>query len=88
MKESLRVTDVYDLTPTNGRKSFYGKARVKILSNGSKILQSYNTDIILKNEDGTLYLLCSIYDLSMTTCTHIKSFCGLCKKQVIALPIK
>lgn len=80
------MTDSFDLQPTNGRKSFYGKAKVKVLTNGSKILQSYDTDIIEERKDGTLILLCEPIKLSMTTCIHVKSFCGLTKKEVVLLP--
>ena len=84
--KSLAITQVYDLAPTNGCKSFYGKAKVLMLNDGSEVLQSYNTNIIEKRKDGTLSLLCDPEKLSMTTCTHVKSFCGLTKKQVESLP--
>ena len=82
---SLAITKVYDLAPTNGRKSFC-KAKVLVLNNGSDVLQSYNTNIIEKRKDGTFIRLCDPEKLSMTTCIHTKSFCGLTKKQVVSLP--
>ena len=86
--KDLKVASVYELVPTNGRKSFGGKAKVKVLENGSEILQSYDTDIIERNSYGHLYLLCEESKLSMTTCTHIKSFCGLNKKMALELQNK
>lgn len=77
--------EMYDLIPNNGRKSFYGKAKVEIEDNGDEVLYSYNTPIIRKATDGTLTRLYK-YEPSMTTSTHIKSFCGLDKKKFMALP--
>ena len=54
---SLAITQIYDLAPTKGRKSFYGKAKVLMLNNGSEVLQSYNTNIVEKRKDGTLIRL-------------------------------
>lgn len=85
--KKLDIIKVYDLVPTNGRKSFYGKAKVKQLVDGSEVLQSYDTDILWRR-DGYIYLLCEESKLTMTTCTHIKSFCGLNKKQVLTLQRK
>lgn len=74
----------YELIPTNERKSFYGKAFVEVDDNGVETLFSYMTPIIKRFPDGTLKRL---YDEvpSLTTCTHIKSFCGLTKRQFMAL---
>lgn len=74
----------YELMPTNGRKSFYGKAFVEIDDNGVETLFSYLTPIIKKFPNGTLKRL---YDgaPSLTTVTHIKSFCGLNKREFMAL---
>jgi hypothetical protein len=85
--EKLDTIKVYDLVPTNGRKSFYGKAKVKQLVDGSEVMQSYETDILCRR-DGYMYLLCEEGELTTTTCSHIKSFCGLNKKQVLALQRK
>lgn len=74
----------YELMPTNGRKSFYGKAFVEVDDNGVEVLYSYLTPIIKRFPNGTLKRL---YDEepSLTTTTHIKSFCGLTKRQFMAL---
>ena len=75
---------MYDLIPTNGRKSFYGKAKVQVEDNGDEILYSYNTPIVRRSADGTLTRL-YIYEPSVTTTTHIKSFCGLSKREFVAM---
>ena len=74
----------YELTPKNGRRSFYGKAIVEVDDYGVETLFSYQTPIIKKFPNGTLKRL---YDEapSLTTSTHIKSFCGLNKREFMAL---
>lgn len=74
----------YELMPTNGRKSFYGKAFVEVDDYGVETLFSYLTPIIKRFSNGTLKRL---YDEepSNTTVTHIKSFCGLTKREFMAL---
>ena len=73
-----------ELIPTNGRKSFYWKAFVEVDDNGVEVLYSYLTPIIKRFPNGTLKRL---YDEepSLTTAIHIKSFCGLTKREFIAL---
>lgn len=74
---------IYELTPTNGQKSFYGKAIVKVEDDGTKILESYRTPIIKELASGELIRL---YDgWTPTTGKHIKSFCGLNKKEYMSL---
>lgn len=73
----------YDLVPTN-RKSFYGKAIVKIDEAGNKTLYSYNTPIIKRSNSGELVRLWDGW--SATTGRHIKAFCGLNKAGFMALP--
>lgn len=72
------------LMPTNGRKSFYGKAFIEVDDCGVETLFSYLTPIIKRFPDGTLKRL---YDEepSLTTSMHIKSFCGLTKREFMAL---
>ena len=74
----------YELIPKNERKSFYGKAIVEVDDYGVETLFSYLTPIIKRFPNGTLKRL---YDEapSLTTCTHIKSFCGLTKREFMAL---
>lgn len=74
----------YELMPKNGRKSFYGKSFVEVDDNGVEVLYSYLTPIIKRFPNGTLK---GLYDEepSNTTVTHIKSFCGLTKREFMAL---
>lgn len=67
----------YELTPTDGRKSFYGKAVVIVEDNGTETLYSYNTPIIKRLVSGELVKLWSGW--SVTTGRHIRAFCGLNK---------
>lgn len=73
------MTKMYDLIPCDGRKSFYGKAKVVIEDDGTETLYSYNTPIIRRNSYGTLKRLW--FGWSATTGRHVASFCGLNKKQ-------
>lgn len=62
----------FDLPCFDGRKSFYGKAKVIEHDNGTKELQSYNTIVCKLNPDGEFI---KTWDGStMTTNRHIKSF--------------
>lgn len=80
----VNINNVYELIPTNGRKSFYGKAVVEVKGNGDRVLFSYFTPIMILKKNGDMVRL---YDgWSNTTGTHIKSFCGLNKKEFMALP--
>lgn len=73
----------YELLPTNGQKSFYGKARVEIDENGNKTLYSYDTKILTITAEGEF--LKHWNDWSATTGKHIKAFCGLNKKEYSSL---
>lgn len=75
---------IYELTPTDSRASFYGKAKVVIEDDGTEILFSYDTPIISRDTNGNLK---RIYDgeWSQTTGRHIKAFCGLDKKGFLEL---
>lgn len=44
----------YELTPVDGRKSFYGKAVVIVEDNGTETLYSYETPIIKRLVSGEL----------------------------------
>lgn len=68
---------IYELTPTDGRKSFYGKAVVQIEENGTETLLSYGTSIIKRFVSGEMVRLWDGW--SATTGRHIKAFCGLNK---------
>ena len=66
---------IYDLIPTDGRKSFYGKARVIEKDNGEKVLQSYNIEVCKVTSGGQFVRLWSGY--SATTMRHVNSFLDL-----------
>lgn len=75
----------YELIPTDGRKSFYGKAQVVIDDAGNETLYSYETAIIKRTKAGELIRL---YDgFTATTGRHIKAFCGLNKSQFLSVPL-
>lgn len=73
-----------ELIPTNGRKSFYGKAMIDTTNEG-EVLVSYGTRIILKKRNNELIPLANPEVLSNTTCTHLKSFCNITKREYIKL---
>ena len=69
--------NIYELVARyDSRKSFYGKAHVIELDNGTKQLQSYDT-IVGEIRDNTYYQLWD--GKSQTTTRHIKEF----KKQFL-----
>lgn len=73
----------YELRPTDGRKSFYGKAIVTIDEDGTETLSSYNTPIIKRTVSGELVKLWDGW--TSTTGRHIKAFCDLNKAQYMSL---
>lgn len=73
----------YELTPTDGRKSFYGKAVVIVEDNGTETLYSYNTPIIKRLVSGELVKLWDGW--TATTGRHIQAFCGLNKGAFMSL---
>ena len=74
-----------ELTPTDGRKSFYGKAVVETDEKGNQTLISYGTRIITRSKRGKLKKLWDGW--SATTGRHIRAFCGLNKQEFVALEI-
>lgn len=73
----------YELIPTDGRKSFYGKAVVIVADNGTETLYSYGTPIIKRLVSGELVKLWN--DWTATTGRHIRAFCGLSKAEYMSL---
>lgn len=80
---------IYELAPTDGAKSFYGKA--KVYDDGQReILVSYGTPVV-ERCNGNLYRL-QYGDIdeekifSATTCRHVRAFCGCSKKEYKELP--
>ena len=74
---------IYELMPRNERKSFSGKAIVEE-TNGKQVLYSYFRPVLAIDETGEKHRLWD--DWSLTTGTHIKSFCGLTKQEYLAIP--
>lgn len=74
----------YDLKPTDSRKSFYGKATV-IETATTKQLYSYGTLIMSCSSDGVYKRHWDGW--SATTGRHITAFCGMHKKEFMALPL-
>lgn len=74
----------YDLIPTDSHKSFYGKAEVIILKDGTRILRSYSTYVAGIDKAGNPFR--SWWGWSATTGRHLKSFFGLNKKGFESLP--
>jgi hypothetical protein len=66
------MVNIFELTPTNGRKSFYGKAKVIVSNNVAKLV-SYNTVIcelnLVTNEFKQIES-----KLTNTTTSHLKAF--------------
>lgn len=73
----------YELKPTDGRKSFYGKAVVMVEDNGTETLFSYGTPILKRLVSGELVKLWDGW--TATTGRHIKAFCGLSKAEYMSL---
>lgn len=73
----------YELIPTDGRKSFYGKAVVIVEDNGTETLYSYDTPIIKRFVSGKMVKLWDGW--TATTGRHIKAFCGLSKAEYMSL---
>lgn len=82
---TIRTVGEYKLQPKNGRMSFYGKAKVlkqeKLDGSECKTLLSYDTEIMRIYPDGSAHVLLDPDDslFSITTSSHVKSFCGLTK---------
>jgi hypothetical protein len=77
--------NTYELIPTNGRKSFYGKATVTRDDNGTETLYSYGTKIMSRDTDGK-YTRYYEKDPSKTTCSHILSFSGMHRADFLKVP--
>lgn len=77
----------YELTPSNGQKSFYGKAYVEVSDIGEETLYSYGTPIISRREIDGKYEYERIYDdWTQTTGRHITAFCGMNKAEFLSTP--
>ena len=67
-----------ELRPVDGRKSFYGKAKVLTDERGIETLYSYDTPIMKRV--GGICLRLYAESPTATTLRHVKAFCGLDKK--------
>ena len=76
------MTRFYDLIPTDGRKSFYGKAKV-LVNDNTQTLYSYDTAIMILSH-GVYYRLWDGW--TSTTGRHIKAFSNLNKQGYFDLP--
>lgn len=70
----MSKVNIMELCPNDGRKSFYGKARV-LSRGGVRVLQSYNTDVCMIDENGAFLRLWGGY--SATTMRHVNAFLSL-----------
>lgn len=68
----MNIVNTYELPCLDRCKSFYGKAKVKEMEDGSKVLQSYWTDVCMIDKDGNFVRLWDGY--SVTTMRHVNSF--------------
>ena len=69
--------------PVDGRISFYNKAHTYRDRKNIVYLKSYST-IVCYNKNGQIYRC--VDDISLTTGRHIKSFCGLNKREFLKCP--
>ena len=73
----MNVKNIYELSPNDRRKSFYGKAHILILDNGAEALMSYETIVAVKTPDGVIHRTWNGW--SATTGRHLSAF-GVCGK--------
>ena len=65
------------LNPVDSRKSFYRKASMEMMEDGTRVLISYTTAVAKITPDGRLVRLCD-HDQecsSQTTMRHLVAFC-------------
>lgn len=74
---------IYELSPNDSHKSFYGKAHVIINDDGTETLVSYTTPVLRREIDGTYTRLWGGW--SATTGRHIAAFSGMNKREYMAL---
>lgn len=77
---------IYELTPTDSRKSFYGKCHVKVDDNRVETLYSYDTPVLRKYPDGKIVRLWNGW--SATTGRHVAAYCGLNKAGYVNLDME
>lgn len=47
--------EIYNQKPMDSHKSFYGKAKVRVLDDGSKVLYSYGTPVCKISVSGRVF---------------------------------
>ena len=77
---------IYELKPVTRQKSFYGKAKVIVLDDGTQLLKSYDTIVLKRKASGELVRTWQSW--SATTGKHIAAFAGINKKEYLALPLE
>ena len=83
------------LNPVDGRKSFYRKASMEMMEDGTRVLISYATAVAKITPDGRLVRLCDheAKCSSQTTMRHLASFCAtnglpsITKKEWDSMPV-
>lgn len=77
---------IYELKPVTRQKSFYGKANVIVLDDGTQLLKSYSTIVLKRKPDGELVRTWAGW--SATTGKHIAAFASINKSQYLSLPLE
>lgn len=77
---------IYELKPVSRQKSFYGKAKVIVLDDGTQLLKSYDTIVLKRKASGELVRTWQSW--SATTGKHIAAFAGINKTEYLALPLE
>ena len=80
-------TSVYDLRPLESQhqRSFYGKAMVLMLADGTRVLRSYRTIVASISPDGAISRHWDGW--SATTGRHVKAFCHMNKTDFESIPL-
>ena len=79
--------EMYELSPRDGRKSFYGKAMVMIDPEGNETLYSYGTEVARYNRKENRVVVLGKW--SLTTGRHITAFVnehGVCVSRFSDIP--
>ena len=79
------MVNLYELTPNDGRKSFYRKALVCEL-HGRRISRSYNTVVAWIDRGGHVHRTWSGW--SATTGRHLRAFAGINKAAWDKMPVE
>jgi len=83
----MKVLLINDLIPNNGRRSFYGKAKV-LKAKNYNLLRSYDTIVCGVDANGNIHRYFDIRSKTNTTCAHLKSFLGCAYKNYWNLPVE